>query len=92
MSPLAIPDDHPSNRDRAAELSYLILTKHSLRRSSSERTCESMTVCNAVVPLLENSRGNLFVQILLPITDCHLSGLLGLRRRLDVRCYAGVGR
>src|ERR1700730_14360062 len=40
---------------RAAGLSYLILAKHSLRRSSSERTCVSMVFCNASVPLLDNS-------------------------------------
>ena len=37
------------------ELSYLILAKHSVRRSSSERTCPSMVFCNASVPLLDNS-------------------------------------
>jgi hypothetical protein len=40
---------------RAAGLSYLILAKHSVRRSSSERTCASMVFCNASVPLLDNS-------------------------------------
>jgi hypothetical protein len=40
---------------RAAGLSYLILAKHSFRRSSSERTCASMVFCNASVPLLDNS-------------------------------------
>ena len=40
---------------RAAGLSYLILAKHSFRRSSSERTCVSMVFCSASVPLLENS-------------------------------------
>jgi hypothetical protein len=34
---------------------YLILARHSFRRSSSERTCVSMASCNAVVPLLDNS-------------------------------------
>src|SRR6266851_4428373 len=34
---------------------YLILAKHSFRRSSSERTCVSMASCNASVPLLDNS-------------------------------------
>src|SRR6266403_398100 len=34
---------------------YLILAKHSFRRSSSERTCVSMASCNAAVPLLDNS-------------------------------------
>ncbi len=34
---------------------YLILAKHSFRRSSSKRTCDSMAVCSAAVPLLENS-------------------------------------
>jgi hypothetical protein len=48
-------DADPRQHRRAAALGYLILAKHSFRRSSSERTCESMTVCNAVVPLLENS-------------------------------------
>src|ERR1700730_5266321 len=36
-------------------LSYLILAKHSFRRSSSERTCVSMVSCNARVPLSDNS-------------------------------------
>ena len=40
---------------RAAGLSYLILAKHSFRRSSSKRTCASMASCNAAVPLLDNS-------------------------------------
>ena len=40
---------------RAAGLSYLILAKHSFRRSSSERTCVSMVFCSASVPLLDNS-------------------------------------
>src|ERR1700704_4641417 len=40
--------------DRAG-LSYLILAKHSFRRSSSKRTCASMASCNAAVPLLDNS-------------------------------------
>src|SRR5258708_38476809 len=40
---------------RPAGLSYLILAKHSFRRSSSNRTCDSMAVCSAAVPLLENS-------------------------------------
>jgi hypothetical protein len=40
---------------RAAGLSYLILAKHSFRRSSSNRTCASMASCNAAVPLLDNS-------------------------------------
>ena len=40
---------------RAAGLSYLILAKHSFRRSSSERTCVSMVFCNASMPLLDNS-------------------------------------
>src|SRR5450631_3066900 len=39
----------------AAGHSYLILAKHSFRRSSSERTCVSMASCNASVPLLDNS-------------------------------------
>jgi hypothetical protein len=34
---------------------YLILAKHSFRRSSSERTCVSMASCNASAPLLDNS-------------------------------------
>src|SRR4029078_4621452 len=34
---------------------YLILAKHSFRRSSSRRTCDSMASCRAAVPLLENS-------------------------------------
>jgi hypothetical protein len=34
---------------------YLILAKHSFRRSSSERTCVSMAFCNASVPLPDNS-------------------------------------
>ena len=34
---------------------YLILAKHSFRRSSSERTWVSMASCNASVPLLANS-------------------------------------
>src|ERR1700730_15777289 len=38
-----------------AGLSYLILAKHSFRRSSSKRTCDSMASCNASVPLLDNS-------------------------------------
>lgn len=37
------------------ECRYLILAKHSLSRSSSERTCDSMALCNATVPLLNNS-------------------------------------
>src|SRR4030088_2377640 len=40
--------------DRAG-LSYLIIAKHSFRRSSSKRTCDSMASCNASVPLLDNS-------------------------------------
>jgi hypothetical protein len=36
-------------------ISYLILAKHSFRRSSSKRTCASMASCNAAVPLLDNS-------------------------------------
>jgi hypothetical protein len=35
--------------------SYLILAKHSFRRSSSERTCETRAFCSAAVPLLKNS-------------------------------------
>jgi hypothetical protein len=35
--------------------SYLILAKHSFRRSSSERTCETSAFCSAAVPLLKNS-------------------------------------
>jgi hypothetical protein len=35
--------------------SYLVLVKHSFRRSSSKRTCVSMASCNASVPLLDNS-------------------------------------
>src|SRR5690349_15374475 len=34
---------------------YLILARHSLSFSSSERTCESRTLCSAAMPLLENS-------------------------------------
>src|ERR1700716_4220225 len=40
--------------DRAG-LSYLILARHSFRRSSSKRTCVSMASCNASAPLLDNS-------------------------------------
>ena len=76
---------------RAAGLSYLILAKHSFRRSSSERTCVSMASCNAVVPLLDNSAEALRSRFLLPIPYCLFSGRLGLRRRLKVRLYAGVG-
>jgi len=36
-------------------LGYLILARHSFRRSSSERTCVSMASCNACVPLSDNS-------------------------------------
>jgi hypothetical protein len=34
---------------------YLILPKHSFRRSRSERTCETMVACSAAAPLLANS-------------------------------------
>ena len=34
---------------------YLILARHSFNLSRSERTCESMTLCSAAMPLLENS-------------------------------------
>jgi hypothetical protein len=34
---------------------YLILAKHSFSRSSSKRTCDSMALCNATAPLLNNS-------------------------------------
>jgi hypothetical protein len=39
----------------AGRRAAMILAKHSFRRSSSERTCNSMAVCSAAVPLLENS-------------------------------------
>jgi hypothetical protein len=40
---------------RGRRAGYLILAKHSFRRSSSKRTCDSMASCSAAVPLLENS-------------------------------------
>jgi hypothetical protein len=56
----------------------LILAKHSFRRSSSKRTCDSMAACSAAVPLLENS------------AEAFLSRFC-FQHRLKVRCYAGVG-
>jgi hypothetical protein len=44
-----------ATRCRRNSRCYLILAKHSFRRSSSERTCVSMVSCNASVPLLDNS-------------------------------------
>jgi hypothetical protein len=37
------------------ERRYLILARHCFSRSSSVRTCDSMALCNATVPLLNNS-------------------------------------
>jgi len=39
----------------ADERGYLILARHSFRRSSSKRTWDSMASCSAAMPLLENS-------------------------------------
>jgi hypothetical protein len=44
-----------ATRCRRNSRCYLILAKHSFRRSSSERTCVSMASRNASVPPLENS-------------------------------------
>src|SRR5438094_10395892 len=56
---------------RAAGLSYLILAKHSFRRSSSERTCVSMVFCSACVPLLEISvESYLFIFCYISLITC----------------------
>jgi hypothetical protein len=44
-----------ARRVRLEARAYPMLARHSLRRSSSERTCVSIMSCNACVPLLDNS-------------------------------------
>src|SRR6266852_5182839 len=46
---------HRGHGARRGGRCYLILAKHSFWRSSSKRTCDSMAVSSAAVPLLENS-------------------------------------